>query len=281
MSTKVLLTGASGFVGNQILRKLLEFDCKISVVLRSSMSSSLRANKEDITFVYTENFFKENIDWFKSILKDIDIVIHAAWFAKPEEYLESNLNLECTEGSLEFARIAKESQVKRFVGIGTCLEYDLTNGKISVDTPLKPISLYARAKAKVFTELSENFSQGDTQFVWCRLFSLYGENEHRDRFVPSVREGLRNRRKVEILNGSHIRDYLDVEIAGAQIAEVAMSQFTGAVNICSGIPISLKDLALNLSQTYGSPELLVFDDSTSLPAGYPYIVGIPNWKLSE
>jgi dTDP-6-deoxy-L-talose 4-dehydrogenase (NAD+) len=281
MRTTVLLTGASGFVGAQILQKLMDFDCEVSIVLRAPSTNPLFGSDKIKRVFYTDNFFKENEDWFKSILKDIDIVIHAAWFAKPKEYLESKINFECINGSLEFARIAKICEVKRFIGIGTCLEYDLSEGIVSVNTALKPISLYARAKAQVYDGILKNLIGSRTQFSWCRLFSLFGENEHHDRLVPYVREKLRNGEKVQIHNGSYIRDYLDVKIAGAQIAQVAMSNFIGPVNICSGVPISIKELVINLSHEYGSAELLIFDELATESTGYPYIVGIPNWKLNE
>ena len=281
MKTKILLTGASGFVGTQILRKLLEFECEISLVLRSKSTNPLFESDKITEVFYTDDLFTENENWFKYILKDIDVVIHAAWFAKPNEYLDSNLNLVCVDGSLKFASVAKDCKVKRFIGIGTCLEYDLSYERLSINTELKPISLYAHSKVKVYRGMIHCFTGSNTQFSWCRLFSLYGENENRDRLVPYVSQKLRNREKVHIFNGDFIRDYLDVEIAGSQIAEVAVSNFTGVVNICSGVPISIRQLTLNLGQKYGAPELLIFDDSLLESAGYPCIVGVPNWNIDE
>ena len=276
MSLKILITGASGFVGRKILSNLLEQGSKVSVVSRkNSVFNPIVRNQID-SFIYTSDLFKEKYSWFMQTLKEFDIVIHAAWFAKPSEYLDSELNNDCLAGTLKLARAAKEIGVKRFIGIGTCAEYDFNYGLLSVDTPLKPISAYARSKAKAYTELSEEFLNSSTQFAWCRLFYLYGDSEDKQRLVPYIREKLSSEQEVHISNGNYTRDYLDVEIAGARIAKIALSSETGPFNVCSGIPITIKELALKISQEYDRSDLLRFNNNTLNSTGPLYVVGVPN-----
>ncbi len=81
-------------------------------------------------------FFAESVEWWKHQCADIDMIIHVAWYAEPGKYLDSTQNMDCLIGSLNLAKAAMLAGVKRFVGVGTCFEYDLTAGFLSVDTPI-------------------------------------------------------------------------------------------------------------------------------------------------
>ena len=107
-------------------------------------------------------------------------------------------------------KAAAEAKVRRFVGIGTCFEYDLSAGHLSVETALRPSTPYAEAKAAAFAELSRLLPQQGVEFAWCRLFYLYGEGEDERRLVPYLRGKLMAGEPAELTSGKQIRDYLDV-----------------------------------------------------------------------
>ena len=120
MTGLVLLTGAIGFVGRQILKALSECGIKVRVVIREGTQSRL-ANLDTIeSIVTTTDLFAENSDWWANVLQSIDTVIHAAWFAEPGQYLQSLKNLDCLQGTLNMAKGAAQAGVRRFVGIGAC-----------------------------------------------------------------------------------------------------------------------------------------------------------------
>lgn len=258
MTGLVLLTGATGFVGSQILKALSECDIKVRVVIREGTQSRL-ANLEAIeSIVTTEDLFAENSDWWANACKGIDTVIHAAWYAEPGQYLQSDQNLDCLTGTLQLAKGATQSKVRRFIGIGTCFEYDLTQGMLSVQTPLRPLTPYAGAKAATFMALSQWLPLQGIEFAWCRLFYLYGEGEDKRRLVPYLRAQLNVGKPAELTSGKQIRDFLDVSIAGRVIVETALSEKQGTVNICSGIPITVRQFAEQIADEYGRRDLLKF-----------------------
>ena len=260
MTGLVLLTGATGFVGRQILKALSECDIKVRVVIRQGTQSRL-VNLEAIeSIVTTADLFGENSVWWATTCKDIDIVIHAAWYAEPGQYLQSAKNLDCLTGTLQLAKGAVQSKVRRFIGIGTCFEYDLTQGMLSVQTPLRPLTPYAAAKAGAFMALSQWLPLQVIEFAWCRLFYLYGEGEDKRRLVPYLRAQFNAGEPAELTGGKQIRDFLDVSVAGRMIAETALSEKQGAVNICSGIPITVRQLAEQIADEYGRRDLLKFGE---------------------
>ncbi len=163
--------------------------------------------------------------------------------------------------------------VRRFIGIGTCFEYDLTSGILTIDTPLKPLSPYADAKAALYLALSHWLSMQSVEFVWCRLFYLYGEGEDPRRLVPYLRSKLAKGEPAELTSGNQIRDFLDVAEAGKLIAETALSDKVGVKNICSGIPTTVRQLAEKIADEFGRRDLLIFGVRPNNIVDPPCVVG--------
>lgn len=224
--------------------------------------------------IQTADLFAEQPAWWQEACKDVDTVIHCAWYAEPGRYLQSTRNLDCLAGTLDFAKGAAEAGVRRFIGIGTCFEYDLTGGALSIETPLKPLSLYAAAKASSYLMLSQFFALQRTAFCWCRLFYLYGTGEDPRRFVPYLHSCLSAGKPAELTSGNQIRDYLEINTAASMIVEAALSRVEGAVNICSGIPVTIRHFAEQIADEYGLRDLLQFGARPDNVVDPPCVTGI-------
>lgn len=258
MTGITLLTGATGFVGRQVLRALGEKDVRVRVVVREGKQGQLEKLEGLESVVTTQDLFAESADWWADVCKDIDTVIHVAWYAEPGKYLQSAKNLDCLMGTLQMAKGAAQAGVKRFIGIGTCFEYDLTGCMLSIDTPLRPRTPYAGAKAAAFMALSQWLPRQGVAFAWCRLFYLHGEGEDERRLVPYLRTKLAAGESAELTHGRQIRDFLEVREAGRMIVETSLSDEQGPVNICSGLPITVRQLAEQIADEYGRRDLLKF-----------------------
>jgi nucleoside-diphosphate-sugar epimerase len=274
MSKRVLITGATGFVGRQVLIYLAKKNVQITVVARDVKPSVFHDLSAVKTIITTPDLFSETCDWWANVMQGIDTVVHIAWYAEPGNYLQSSKNLDCLQGTLSMAKGAVQAGVRRFIGIGTCFEYDLSHGMLSVHTPLRPATPYAGAKAATYLALSHWPNDKAFEFAWCRLFYLYGDGEDARRLVPYLRAKLSAGEPAELSRGNQIRDFIDVKEAGLMIAEVALSDVLGPVNICSGIPISVKQLAENIADEYGRRDLLRFGTRPDNLIDPPCIVGI-------
>ena len=186
------------------------------------------ANVADV--VYTRDLFR-SVDWWAAVCQSVDVVIHAAWYAEPGVYMQSPKNLDCLAGTLQLASGCVKAGVQRFVGIGSCSEYDMRVGHLSIDTPLSPTTPYAGAKAATFLALSALLPQQGIAFAWARLFYLYGEGEDASRLVPYLRARLSAGEPAELTSGTQIRDYLDVAAAGAKVAALALGTVCGAQHL--------------------------------------------------
>jgi dTDP-6-deoxy-L-talose 4-dehydrogenase (NAD+) len=258
MTNLVLVTGATGFVGRQVLSALSASGARVRVVIREGSESRLAFLSAIDSIVTSKDIFSEDADWWTDVCKSVDTVIHCAWYAEPGKYLQSEKNIDCLIGTVNIAKGAVAAKVRRFIGIGTCFEYDLTPGILSIETPLRPLTTYAGAKAAAFMALSQYLPMQGMEFVWCRLFYLYGQGEDGRRLVPYLRKNLSIGQPVELTSGTQIRDFMNVVDAGRAIVKFATGRLLGPVNICSGIGISVRNLVQNIADEYGRRDLLQF-----------------------
>jgi dTDP-6-deoxy-L-talose 4-dehydrogenase (NAD+) len=270
----ILLTGATGFVGRQVLRELGKRNCKVRLIVRDGSQSHIAPSNAIDAVIATADLWFESVAWCADVCRGVDSVIHVAWYAEPGQYLQSPKNLECLAGTLRLAQGASQAKVRRFVGIGTCFEYDLSAGYLTVATPLRPSTPYAAAKAAVFMALSQYLPQQGVEFTWCRLFYLYGEGEDERRLVPYLRAKLSAGEPADLSSGTQIRDYLDVREAGRMLVEQALGAGQGPVNICSGTPVTVRELAERIADEYGRRDLLRFGARPDNLVDPPCVVGV-------
>jgi nucleoside-diphosphate-sugar epimerase len=274
--TRALITGANGFVGRQIIRSLDALGVDLIPVVREGKAreiSDLTSIKKIIT---TKDLFAEDEDWWEDQCKDVDIVIHAAWYVETGKYQDSSKNIDCLIGSLNLARGAAKAGVGRFLGLGSCAEYDQSQSVLTVETPLKPLTTYAAAKASLFTTLSQWFPMQSIDFAWIRLFYLYGEGEDQRRLVPYVRSQILKGDYVNLTSGQQVRDFMDVAEVGKSIAEISLTDQIGPINICSGIPITVRQLVENIAGEYARKDLLRFGAREDNPFDPPSVIGVSN-----
>jgi nucleoside-diphosphate-sugar epimerase len=258
MSGIVLLTGATGFVGRQVLQTLAQRGQQVRLVIRPGRQAQVSAAGTIESVLITPDLFQENAAWWERACQNVDTVVHLAWYAEPGKYLESPLNLDCLSGTLELARGAARAGVRRWVGCGSCFEYDLSAGLLTPETPLRPLTVYAAAKAAAFLALEHWLPLQGIAFAWCRLFYLYGEGEDMRRLVPYLRARLSAGEPAELTRGTQVRDYLEIREAARQLVECALGNVRGALNICSGVGISVRELAEQIADEYGRRDLLHF-----------------------
>ena len=276
MTKKILVTGPNGFVGQHLIKALDPLDVSVFAVVREGSSQYLRTRGFTGEIIESPDIFMENSDWWEHVFCGIDVVIHSAWYLNPHDYLNAESNLGCLAGTIEMAKGAKAAKIKKFVGLGTCLEYDLTDKYLTINTPLAPTTLYGSAKASAYLLLKNLFAKSEIEFCWCRLFSLFGDGDKETRLAEYIIRRLSESKMVELTSGTQIRDYLDVDIASQKIIRVALGDKKGPFNICSGEGISVRQFAEQIALKYGKLELLSFGAKEGRPDEADCIVGVPN-----
>lgn len=271
--TRLLITGATGFVGSAVMRALAGRDVQTRCVTRKGTTVPGAGE-----IIETEDLFAETAAWWAAQCADIDMVLHIAWYAEPGKYLTSEKNLACLTGTLELAKGAAQAGVARFVGTGTCFEYAFGDGMLYTDGPLDPQTPYAAAKTSAYLMLKTYFAQRDLSFLWARLFYLHGEGEDPRRLAPYIHKQLAAGAPADLTEGTQIRDFIDVNDAAALLLEDAFGNKTDACNISTGSGITVRALAEQIADTYGRRDLLNFGARPGNLTDPPKIIGPRNPK---
>ena len=253
---KVLITGASGFVGSHVARLLVAEGCEVYALVRESSNRwRIRDILPSMYLRQSDLVAFENVNTYLQEIKP-ELCIHLAWYAVPGKYLNSQENLDSIQASINLLSQLAELGCKRFVGIGTCFEYDLSLGYLSESSLTKPITLYAATKVALSTILQQFAQITEMEVAWIRLFYQYGPMEDERRLIPSVISSLLRDEVVKTTKGEQIRDFLHIEDVASAIWAVAKSNVSGVVNVGSGQPVTVGQIALELGNLLGKPDLI-------------------------
>ena len=272
----ILVTGATGYVGKKVIQELGNLNVNIFPICRPGQETLFKEFANIKRVISSLDLFQEDENWWEEQCKDIDIIIHVAWYMKPG-HKQSPKNIDCLIGSLNLAKGAAKAGIKRFIGVGTYFEYDLSMGTLSINTPLKPSTHYGAAKAALYIFLSEWLPERSIEFSWCRLFSLYGEGGDERMLDAYIHKQLKNGEIAKLTDGKQVRDFLHVIEAGRIMAGIAIGNRVGPINVCSGIPITVEQFALQIARKYNRPDLLKFNARPANFVDPMYVLGVKNY----
>jgi nucleoside-diphosphate-sugar epimerase len=233
---KVLLTGATGFIGARVAHALAKSGAEVLAVVLPGDAHRLPA-LPGVSFVEGDLVRPGGMD--AAVRAGADTCIHAAWYTEPGKYLSSPVNVDLAHASTHFAAALAKAGCRRFVGVGTCFEYDTDAGYLSETTPLAPRHLYSAAKAAAFTMIRQIVAGTPMSFAWARVFYLHGPDEHPSRLVPAVTDALLRGDEARVTPGGQVRDFLHVDDVASALGTVARSDVVGPVNVGSGDPVTV------------------------------------------
>lgn len=259
---KVLVTGATGFIGQHVISTLLADGQK--VIATSSNEEKARTFDWYSEVDYVEfDYHKESLNYYNFFGKP-DALIHLAWNGLPNYnepfHIEENLPMNC-----RFLKNFVKNNIGKLVISGTCYEYGMQDGCLQESCCTQPVTQYGLAKDTLRKYTEYILKDSITSFNWVRLFFLYGQGQNPRSLLPQLEKAIADGDKVFNMSmGEQLRDYLPVEKAAQHICKIVMQKdVEGIVNCCSGKPISVRRLVENYISAH--------DTNISLNLGYyPY-----------
>ncbi len=260
--TRLLITGATGFLGEPAVRAACDH-FEVHAVARQPLAAS-RAAFHPCDILNTRDIVR--------LIEDVrpTHLLHLAWIATPGVYWASPENHRWVEASkrllLAFARCGGT----RAVLAGSCAEYDWSAAGVchERDTPTRPHTTYGRCKLELGRWAEAFGSARGVNVAQARLFFLYGPREYPARLVPSVAKALFAGTPAPCSAGTQHRDFLHVEDATDALVTLTRSDLTGPVNIGSGEPVAVRDVIGHVAHACGRPELVRLGERET-PVGEP------------
>ena len=237
---KILVTGATGFVGQHVVRWLVNHGYNVTATGTSTEKAKAFDWFDKVTFIPCD-YFAEDKNYYE-FFGEPDLLIHLAWKGLPNYmmrfHMEENLPVE-----MRFLRSFAESKKTKITVTGTCYEYGVVNGCIEEDHPTNPNTVYSAAKDALRRYVEFLAAEFGISWNWIRLFFLYGEGQNPKSLLPLLEAAVaRGDAEFPMSGGEQLRDYLPVETVAEYVCRIALSSVDGVVNCCSGEMISVRRL---------------------------------------
>lgn len=250
---RVLVTGASGFVGRQVVEQLLAVGHEVHAACGQQ-------TLEGVASQYRIDLLDPGVPAALIDRVRPQRLLHLAWCAKPGVYWTSPENIGWVRASLELLETFQRHGGEQAVLVGSCAEYDWSGEGIcrEYETPLLPATPYGRCK-NATRELAELFGQlHGLPIAWARIFHAYGPFEARGRLVPAVLGALLKGEPARCSHGEQLRDLLHVADVAAALVQLMNTNAEGAFNIGGGEPIRLREVIEYLARQLSAEHLLQF-----------------------
>lgn len=263
-SRRVLVSGASGFIGRRCLPLLLARSFEVHAVSRSQHSA------QGVTWHRCDMLDPAACEGLLERVRPSHL-LHLAWIAQPGVFWTSPANTDWLAAGIRLVRKFYALSGERAVGCGSCAEYGRSDTPCKEDaTPIAPATLYGQSKASLHDALRD--AAGARGWAWARLFFPYGTGEAPGRFIPSVIEGLSRRQPIACTHGRQVRDFVHADEVAKALATLVDSRASGAYNVGTGEGHSLREVAHAIIAELGHGELVRFGEREAPPNDYPYVV---------
>lgn len=273
---RVLLTGASGFIGAHVLDALRVAGVD-TVTLGRRQPSTANRETHHIHFDLLQD------PHLAGVLAEVQAthLMHCAWYAEHGLFWTSPENTRWSVASIRLVEAFCKQGGERVVGVGTCAEYDWSHGFCREGTtPLNAATLYGDAK-NATRQLAELVCQAfKVEFAWGRVFYPFGAGENAQRLIPSLIKSLRGEAAPMGINTDVYRDFLHVSDVARGLICLLQKNAHGAYNISSGQPISLEYLGSSLAHLLGADASRVLAMPPSKRDDVTLLVG-DNRRLKE
>lgn len=254
MGLKVLVTGGTGFIGSNLINRLVDDGHEVYALIRPNSSNGIKRLEKykNIKMLYSsvENLVKiEDLPRF-------DICFNLASYGvdynnqNPYEMIDGNINF-----IINLIDFCNKNKTNLLVNTGSCFEYGINSNEkpLKETDALNPHSLYASAKVASVIMANTYAKMKSVKLITIRPFGVYGPNEGMHRLVPQVIDCILNNKKLDMTKGEQIRDYLfvnDLVDAYIRLSTDSRTKIYEIYNVCSSEQISIRKLVKELCKIY-------------------------------
>jgi nucleoside-diphosphate-sugar epimerase len=260
---RILLTGATGFIGREIVRPLLATGAEVYTLGRRDPHVR-GVSHHPVDLLGVADF---------GAVRDIGAthLVHLAWHPE-RNFWTAPENIDWAAASLRLVRAFVAGGGRRVVVAGSCAEYAWRAEPLDeTASPLAPTTLYGTAKASLHAVLAAAAPGLGLSLAWPRIFFPYGPHERPQRLLGTLLDAMRRNEVARFSAGTQRRDFIHVEDAAAAIAAILVAPVEGAVNVASGTAVAVRGFVAIAAAAAGMTDRVAFS-SAPLPASEPPVI---------
>lgn len=273
---RIIITGATGFIGIHLIKEWIRKDAEIFAVIRPNSKNISRIPQNEKVHIIELNMN----EYYKLIeqVKRADYFYHLAWEGariphRDNAEMQRN-NYIC---AIDAFNCAKELNCSFFLGSGSQAEYGVVNGLVDENYECKPTTEYGKEKLHACTDILRLGEDSSIRCVWTRIFSIYGIYDFPGTLIMQSIKKMQTGETIDMTEGTQLWDYLYVEDAAKAMVLFAESGCeSGIYIIASGEYKPLRDYILELKTALNSKSNLNFGAIPYGPNGPVNLMPNPN-----
>lgn len=239
---KVLLTGASGFVGSAVASELVRGGRQVAVLLRpASDTRRITGIIDRLTVIRGE---LGNLGACTAQIRAFapEAVLHLAWEGVKGADRNGAMQPGNIAASVDLYRLAAALDCQTFVALGSQAEYGPAAGKLAESAPTRPTTVYGAAKLATCLVLERMAAAEGRSFAWLRLFSSYGCDDDPSWLIPYMIHALLSGQRPSVTAAEQLWDYIHVDDAARAVIAAMDARATGVFNLGSGRAVPLRQV---------------------------------------
>ena len=234
MCKKILVTGAGGYIGQHVVKALLDKGAAV-------IATDIRLDDvDDRATKIQKNIFEENENIFTE-MGSPDVCLHMAW--RDGFIHNSEKHIEDLDSHYKFISNMMKGGLKQIAVMGSMHEVGYYEGAIDENTPTNPLSLYGIAK-NTLRQLTFLLGKNENVIVqWIRGFYIFGDDLKNNSIFKKIVEAEQERKtEFPFTSGKNKYDFLSIYDMADQIAEIVLQdKINGIINSCTGQPMTLAE----------------------------------------
>jgi len=255
---KILITGASGFLGSHIAETLVNNNYNV-IALKRKQTDCWRCkdffNKIEWVDIDEEGMWKKKI-----VESNPDTLIHTAWIGvEAHERDDWDVQIKNINFLTELLTLGLKSNIKRMINLGSQAEYGILNDIADEDDVVSPVTAYGATKIACLSIFKTFCELNNINWIWLRLFSFFGERESNSWLIPSVINKMRLSKQMDLTAAQQKYAYMYVQDFNRIMLKLLDIKIpSGVYNISGDQIISIKDLITKIKDRINPNFILNF-----------------------